>query len=108
MRNRYKRTKYYTSVSEAVGRNYEKLRILCYKGSHGFYSSRSYEDIFQDTVLYVIQDVAALSKTDSELIEHFMYRYRMIEYQTIKDSQQIKTIPYADYIQTQKDTEENW
>ncbi|MBT9871983.1 hypothetical protein GPL06_03960 [Bacteroides salyersiae] len=107
MRNRYKKAKYYASVSEAIGRNYKKLRALCYKGSRGFYGSRSYEDIFQDTVLYVIQDVGALGKTDSELIEYFMYRYRMIEYQTIKDSQQINTTPYADYIQTQKGTEEN-
>ena len=45
-------------------------------------------------------------KTDSDLIQHFLYRYRMIEYQAIQDAKQIKTIPYADYLQTPKEPAE--
>ena len=42
-------------------------------------------------------------KTDSDLIQHFLCRYRMIEYQAIQDAKQINTILYADYLQTQQE-----
>ena len=59
MRNRYKRNSYYPKVAEAIGKNYLKLRSLCCVEFDTFHGSLSREDIFQDTVLYVIQDVEA-------------------------------------------------
>lgn len=103
MRNRYKKSKHYPAIAGSIARNYKKLRALCFKDMPGYFSSRSHEDIFQDTVLYVIQDEESLKcATDEALIMHFLRRYRMIEFQTIRDSQQSKTITYADYIQTQE------
>ena len=57
MRNRYKRNSYYPKVAEAIGKNYLKLRSLCCVEFDTFHGSLSREDIFQDTVLYVIQPV---------------------------------------------------
>lgn len=107
MRNRYKKSKFYPAIAESIGRNYYKLRALCFRQAACCYDSRDYDDIFQDTVLYIIQDPEALKcTTDEMLVEHFLYRYRMIEFQTIHDAQQINKIPYADYLQTQnKETE---
>lgn len=102
MRNRNKKSKPYPKVANAISRNYNRLIALCCNGKHGYFDSRSHEDIFQDTVLYTIQDPKANDlQSDAELIGHFIYRYRMIEYQTIQDSRQLKIIHYADYLQTQ-------
>lgn len=105
MRNRYKNNKFYPVVAESIGRNYYKLRSLCFRQFTGMFASQSYDDIFQDTVLYVIQDAESLKcSTDEALIKHFLCRYRMIEFQTIRDAQQLKNKPYADYLQTQEET----
>jgi len=104
MRNRYKTHKFYPEVLEVLGRNYNKLRSLCFRHS-GYYDARGSDDIFQDTILYVAQDLNSVGKSEKQLIEHFLYRYRMIEYQTIKDSQELKKIQYADHIQTEKEKE---
>lgn len=107
MRNRYKQSKYYPAIAESVGRNYVKLRALCFHQAAGYFDSRSYEDIFQDTILYVIQDAESLQcTTDDALISHFLRRYKMIEFQTIHDAQQLKKMPYADYIQTKEEATE--
>lgn len=105
MRNRYKKSRFYPEIAESIGRLYYKLRALCFRLPGRCFESRSYDDIFQDTVLFVIQDFEALKCIDDEaLIEHFIRRYRMIEFQTIRDCQQQKQIPYADYLQTKEDT----
>lgn len=107
MRNRYKKSKFYPVIAGSIARNYNKLRALCFRQVIGYFDSRSDEDIFQDTVLYVIQDEESLKcTTDEDLIRHFLYRYRMIEFQTIRDAQQLKKIPYADYIQAKEETTE--
>lgn len=108
MRDRYKKTKYYPQVTERIGRNYEHLRALCYRNGVGYFGSRSYDDIFQDTVLYVCQDPESIDKhSDNDFIKHFLFRYNMIEFQTVQDAKQLKEIPYADYLQTQKTATED-
>lgn len=104
MRDRYRKNKYYPEIAEIIGRNFKKLHALCFRENAGYFDSRNYEDIFQDTVIYVIQDTMSLTcKTDSDLIQHFLCRYRMIEYQAIQDAKQINTILYADYLQIQQE-----
>lgn len=90
-----------------IAHNYEHLKQLCSYRDFGLYCSKSYEDIFQDTVLLVSQDEKASTlSSEKELIDYFCYRFRMILYQAINDNKQLKEIPYADYLQTSKATEE--
>lgn len=103
MRNRYKRNKYYPEIAEVIGRNYSRLQSLCYIGNYGLFGSRSYEDIFQDAVIYVIQDKEASKLTSEDaIIKHFCRRFNMIKFQIIQDAKQLKEMPYADYLQTLK------
>ena len=51
-----KKGKVNKAVMAAVARNYDCLKRLCAVGVHGIYGGEGFEDIFQDTVLYVIQD----------------------------------------------------
>ena len=91
-------------IAEVIGRNYFRLQALCQYSSLGLFESRSYEDIFQDTVLFVIQDPKASKLTSDEaIIKHFCHRFNMIRFQTIQDAKQLKEIPYADYIQASKE-----
>lgn len=99
-----KKGKINQKVLDAIARNYAKLRLLCNCRPYGFYCGKSYEDIFQDTVLYVVQDEHAPAFiSEAEIISYFCYRYRMIEYQTINDYKLLKETPYADYLQTRKE-----
>lgn len=82
---------------KAIARNYDKLKELCGYRDYGCYCSKSYEDMFQDTVMFVAQDKDAVGMNDSELIKHFCYRFKMIEFQTINDNKLLKETPYADY-----------
>lgn len=91
-------------VMSMIAHNYNRLKLLCDYRIQGLYCSKSYEDIFQDTVLLVSQDEKAASlPTERELVDYFCYRFRMIEYQAINDNKQLKEIPYADYLQAQKE-----
>jgi len=95
-------------VMEVLAGNYDKLKQLCGYRKSGLYCSKSYEDIFEDTILFVAQDTKAASlKSDKEIIDYFRYRYRMIQYQTINDGKQLKEIHYADYLQTKEKTRED-
>ena len=101
-----KRSRYYPAVANAIARNYSKLRSMCWHSDTDGYGGISYEDIFQDTVMFVIgDDKAAACKSDDDLIEWFQYRYNMIQFRTIQDYKQSKSI-YANYQQAEKDKED--
>ena len=88
---------------QVIARNYDMLRALCKSSDHGCYCSKSYEDIFQDTILYVAHDLSSFNMTrDEEVIELFLYRYKMIEFQTINDDKMMKEVAYADHLQTKE------
>ena len=94
-------------MMEVLAGNYDKLTQLCGYKKSGLYCSKSYEDIFEDTILFVAQDTKAASlKSDKEIIDYFRYRYRMIQFQTINDSKQLKEIYYADYLKPGQKIEE--
>lgn len=94
-------------VMDFIARHYMHLKDMCGYRSFGLYCSKSYEDIFQDTVLYVSQDEkAATIKTDEEMIEYFCYRFRMIEFQAINDNKMLREVQYAEYIQTKEESKE--
>ncbi len=107
MRTRQKKNRGNDFVSRALGRLYKGLYEICCRGPALCYGYYSNEDIFQETILFVIQDPAASAlKTDEEIIKHFKYRFQMIRYQVIKDNQQLKEVDYANNIQAQKDLPE--
>ncbi len=108
MRNRYKNSRHYPAVAEAIGRNYAHLYALCCHGKSCYYHSRDVEDIFQDTVVYVIRDKEALNKLNSDFISHFLHRFRMIEFQTMQDARELKAKQYANYQQAEEDTNQAW
>lgn len=94
-------------VLQVIEKNYNKLKLMCNSNKRGCYCSKSYEDIFQDTILYVAHDLSSFNMTrDEEVIELFIYRYKMIEYQTINDHKTMKEIAYADHLQTKESREE--
>jgi hypothetical protein len=51
-------------------------------------SGEGIEDAFQSTVLYLATDPKATKlKTDDEIIELFLYRFRMFDFKRIKNHQ---------------------
>lgn len=90
-------------VMVMIAHNYDHLKQLCGYRASGLYCSKSYEDVFQDTVLLVSQDEKASTlSSEKELIDYFCYRFRMILFQAINDNKLLKEIPYADYLQAKK------
>lgn len=90
-------------VIKQIGRLYGTLHELCAYGQYITHASAAYEDIFHDTILYVIYDREALRKhTDGAFTEHFLYRFRMLSYQTLKDNKQLNRQQYA-YHQQRKE-----
>lgn len=90
-------------VMAIIAKNYNRLKLLCGYRNYGLFCSKSYEDLFQDTVLFISQDEKALTLlSEQELIDYFCYRFRMIEFQTVNDNKLLKEIPYADYLQATK------
>lgn len=104
---RLKTGKVNNKVLLMIAHNYNRLKVLCGYRSYGCFCSKSYEDIFQDTILYVAQDEKATITTEEELIEHFCYRFKMIEFQTINDNKQLKETAYADYKKNKDADSEN-
>ena len=88
---------------DVIARHYNRLKTMCNSSDRGCYCSKSYEDIFQDTILYVAHDLSSFNMTsDEEIIEHFLFRFKMIEFQTINDNKIMKEVAYADNIQTKE------
>lgn len=89
-----------------IGRNYNKLKAACNITNAGNYCSENMEDIFHDTIQFVIQDEeAATLSTEHDVIDHFLFRFNMVKYQRIMDDKTIKTAQYADYKQPTTGTE---
>ena len=90
-----------------IAQNFIRLRRECKISDHGNNKVQTREDIFSETILYVVYDPDALLCEDVEaFIKHFLYRFNMIEFQIVQDSNQLKEIPYADYLQAQKEISE--
>jgi hypothetical protein len=92
-------------VMLSIALMYDRLKERCASRVSQQYSYML-DDIFHDTVIYIAHDKLATGmKTDKELMLHFIYRFRMIAFQTIKDIQQLKEINYADNKQTKEEEE---
>ncbi|MDR1582081.1 MAG: hypothetical protein LBS55_02290 [Prevotellaceae bacterium] len=90
-------------IMARVGDLYNILRASCIEQLPVIYG-QLFDDIFHDTIIYVAQDrLSAGNKTDSEFIKHFLYRFKMITFQTVKDIQQLKETIYADNKQAEEE-----
>ncbi|MDH6343333.1 hypothetical protein M2480_001322 [Parabacteroides sp. PFB2-12] len=87
-RNTYKPKTYYPGVAKAIAREYIALhRKYCYGCARiGSYCGRSMEDVFADTVFYVMHDEVAKSLPTDQLLQHFDYRYNMLLYRARMDA----------------------
>ena len=86
-RHYYKDKAHSDRILGVIASHYNELKQKLCPVVYGNYTGRSTEDIFSDTIMFVIEDKAteALS-TDEEILKHFVYRFNMISYQVIKDS----------------------
>jgi hypothetical protein len=104
--------KYYPAIADMIAQHYNLLHEACgipvsCSGSRGSPGQHNKEDVFSETMLYVIYDADALLCTDPDaFVKHFVYRFRMIAYQITQDLKMLKEIPYADYLQAQKEIPE--
>lgn len=102
-------------VLEVIARNYDQLYWRCYDTVPA-YNRTDFEDIFEDCILFMSRDERAVGLTsEQDIIELFVYRFRMIEFgwshwkQGLKEvniEQFIKSIDYANYIQAQRKEDE--
>lgn len=88
-RNRHEKKPHSGYVACIIAKHYDKLKNEFNRCKDGNFCSMSFEDIFQESILYVIQDPIAFNMSESEIIEHFRYRYKMIKYQITQDSKLI-------------------
>lgn len=98
-RDRYKDKPHSDKVAAVLAKHYDILLAEFSKNKHGSYQSMSYEDIFQETVLYVIQDKRAFKMSESAILDHFRYRYKMIRFQIIQDAKLERKTDYNESIQ---------
>ena len=90
MRNRC-RGRFLPEVALVIARNYDLVEGM---------------DIFHDTILMVTHDLRCLNfRSDSDFIEYFQYRYRMVLYQTCADEKQYNPLFYAHDLKTTENQE---
>lgn len=91
-RQRYKDVPHSDYIASIIAKHFNMLKNDLCEGDRGNFYSMSYEDIFQETVLYTIQDKKSFDLSEKEVIEHFKYRYNMIKFQIIQDSKSFQKI----------------
>lgn len=92
-----------------VERNYHRLHALCLSRIAISGQILSSDDVFHETILLVIKDRRANEiSLDDEFVKYFMYRAKMVMYQTTKDNSQEKKNEYAYYKQAKTRTPDEW
>ena len=72
-----------------IARNYNSLKSALVSDIEINVSGRSYEDIFEDTILFVYGDCKAENITDeAAILEHFKYRFKMIRFKAFAESKE--------------------
>lgn len=81
-----------------LARHYLELKAKYCKGTHGNYSSMSYEDIFHNSILFTINNRANVG---DDIEEYFAKRLKAVESQVISDDRQTKkkNAEYANNLQ---------
>lgn len=75
------------NVAQIIAANYYLLKDKTNEGLiHNDISAKTIDDIFSDTVLFVLQDEKAASlKTRAEIIDYFIYRFKMFNFRAFKE-----------------------
>lgn len=101
------RGRFSPEVALVIARNYDLLLRLCKVSVTCGRGSVEGMDIFHDTILMVTHDLRCLNfRSDSDFIEYFQYRYRMVLYQTCADEKQYNPLFYAHDLKTTENQEE--
>lgn len=75
------------------------MERLCASQSGPVQGAMDDADIMQETFLHVTHDPQCTAmKNEAETLARFVFRYRLVRFQTLRDEAQRKTIPYADYL----------
>ena len=90
-------------VAGVIADNYELLLVRCGRAFRR--GPFQLEDVVHETFLFVSTDPAAQAIPDKKaLLDYFVYRFRMIAFQIMKDHR--KMLRYADDKKTKKTDEE--
>lgn len=91
---------------EFIERNYPTLAARC-AGLRISAGSMDIEDMLHETILFVLTDVRFDQvHSDEEFIRYFMWRLRMIAFQTRQDNHQEIKEQYAYYTEATEKTKE--
>lgn len=95
-------------VMRMIAKLYNELSERCIKDRPKHYDGLSYQDIFQETVLFVSCDKCAIELINdkNKFIEYFMYRFRVTQFKTIHEYRRLNKTEYADYKQASAQEEE--
>jgi hypothetical protein len=103
MGRKKKTRKDYPEIAVMIARHYDRLYEVCDVSKCRNYGSLTIEDIFSETIMYVIHDPDALKHVDVEaFIKHFQYRFKLIEFRAVQEAKQLNEISYANYLQTKE------
>nr|DAE37658.1 MAG TPA: hypothetical protein [Caudoviricetes sp.] len=84
---------YDARVASTLAAHHDELRRRCRR--HFRRGALQFEDIMQETMLFVMCDSrAALITGTAALLDYFVYKFRMIMFQTMKRNRKMMT--YAD------------
>lgn len=84
-------------VLTVLANNYIQLMVRCGVSKRGCFCSKNYEDIFEDTIMIVASDDKAKAMSDDkDILDWFCFRYKMVEYQAVRDNRQLREVSYAD------------
>lgn len=94
---------------QVIAKNYDYLHERCRTLRTLVYTDYEYDDIFHDAILFVTLDVKAIDIiNDKDILEHFCFRFRMIEFDYAHKKKKLKEVDYANDKQTKEELSEGW
>lgn len=78
------------NVLKMLARHYTRLKLeLCSELSINC-SGATEEDVFNDTFILVAHEKNIEEKSESELLEHFRHRFKMMQFRTVQEDRTMK------------------
>jgi len=76
-------------ILAVIARNYNALRASLVSDVEINVSSRNYDDLFGDTIVFIFEDIKATPLTEeAEILNHFKYRFKMIRFRAYAESKE--------------------
>lgn len=73
-----------------IANHYDVLKCELCKDLNLNCRGETEEDIFCNTIIFVIHETDISKKSESELLEHFKNRFKMLMFQTVRDEASIQ------------------